>query len=100
MLREESEVYSLEEQEEMPLSVVFGILAPSQFTYPEVESCKNTKYRTHGQHIMKMCYDVVSHLLRCLAWRASSGSATAPRQGKASVLLVLPQGPDFLLSRF
>lgn len=82
MLREESEVHSLEEQEEMSLSVVFGILAPSQFANPEVESCKNSKYRTHGQHVVEMRNDVVSHLRL------------------ASALLVLPQGPDFLLSRF
>jgi hypothetical protein len=43
VLREEGQVYSQEEQEKVSLSMVFRILTPSLFTYPEIESSKNSK---------------------------------------------------------
>jgi hypothetical protein len=43
VLRKECQVYSQEEQEEVSLSMLLRILTTSLFTYPKIESPKNSK---------------------------------------------------------
>ncbi len=64
VLREESQVHTLKEQEEVCLSMVLWILASSLFTYPKIKSCKNSKYSSHTQYIMEMSYNIVS-IVQC-----------------------------------
>lgn len=82
VLREKSQVYPQEKQEEMSLSVVFRILTTSLFTYPEIESPKNSKNSSHTQYIMEVSYHIIS--LECIC----------------SSQLVLPQGLDYLFSKY
>jgi hypothetical protein len=49
----------------MSLSVVFRILTTGLFTYPEIESPKNSKNSTHTQYIMKMSNNIISQQCIC-----------------------------------
>lgn len=59
VLREECQVYSQEEQEKVSLSMVFRILTTSLFTYPEIESSKNSKNSSHALNIVEVPYNIV-----------------------------------------
>ena len=48
----------------MSLSMVLRILTTSQFTYPEIKRCKNSKNSSHTQYIVKMPYNIVS-IVQC-----------------------------------
>lgn len=63
MLRKECLVHSNEEQKEMSLPMMLGILTSSQFATPEIESSKNSKDSSHTLHIVKMSDHVVSIVL-------------------------------------
>lgn len=71
-------IYSDKEQEELCLSMSFRVLAPSHFSYPEIESCKNSSYSTHTQYIMEMRNNIISQI---------------------RLQLLLPEGSDSLLLR-
>lgn len=64
VLGEECKVYPQEKQKEMPLPVHFWVLASGQFAYPEIEGCKNSKYRPHTQNVMEMRNNVVGVVQR------------------------------------
>lgn len=74
VLREESLVNSKEEQEEVRLSVLFWVLAPSLLAHPKIEGREDTKDCSHAQNIMEVPYHII-----CLYY------------------LMLPQGSDSLL---
>jgi len=63
MLRKESQIYSHKEKEEMTNPMVFWILAPCQFRYPEVESREDPENGSHRLYIMEVSNNVVSHIL-------------------------------------
>lgn len=62
VLREKCKIYTLEEEEKVSLSVVLRVLTPCLFANPEVECSKNSKHRPHAQHIVEVCYYIISHL--------------------------------------
>lgn len=63
VLREESQIHTQEELEEVSLPMMLRILTPSLFANPEIECSKDPENGTHTQYIMEVSYYVVGVML-------------------------------------